>query len=898
MVKFIIPSSDEDSADEILDDFKHSDNEEPDNDETGKENKAANEEETDGDDNETTFQESNSAKLQLMNYTLFPSQDSNQFEFDEDASDHDFDSPMRPFGLVTSSTSQSTKLFPSSPPTTPASEPVEHVDEAMYVLEPEPNAVLPRRFEYQSRGFDLAIPASSITERTRTCSFPFRVGWGPRGQFVHTAGRTVIAINKIEIRPPNSQISLEKARQQIISHLNAHFHTPPPPRDRAPIAGEVCQACWEPVPAKSAFRCLLCPVISHVECVSLVRSQAERKEQKRDHESNTFVCSHHTCKVCGEQETSTCEMCPHAFCETHIPGFAIRRENSQGILCSSECDEKAKNSNFRLVNSHLASLCNKYDNETQVPHPTLGGLELSEDRSVWELVKRLWCREFGGRTGGYEDVYARRTSLSRWLEDTIRAEIEQEAKRSKTDADKILTFLVGHNIQRACKHAFETKNFRLGTLLAQAGEGCTLREDIRNQTDNWKKTGAWGLLSEPFQNIYLLLGGGAFEEGLRPWAKEYFKRLTWLQAFGLQLWFAESPQNVSIEHALGQYQDAVKGKIAPAPLPLNKRQEGGHASEDVRMGLLKYYCHSLKFASKQLLLDQQNNLGQSGLSSLLRPEAWGRDPLDGALVWHLHDLLQFTPAYSIDEFPRLDNLYMNYIWQLEAMGEWEWAIYVALHPPAGGNAWEANEELAKEILMRNVSLSFDFCSLPDVNVSQDPFVTFLEGSEPAAESSFLLSTRTTGLHGSNPQILPYLAGCKSSWWHEAQAVRARYDRLPSLEFAHLLACVGEDPHTGQASLERAAKVVTTQLRPLYSLTDRLSDRKFMSELDNYLAPYLHLLPDVAPEFRLNEPEAEVLVSEPRLTSARTIHKLTLERSIPLSKELLGEFKRFAASFDY
>lgn len=42
---------------------------------------------------------------------------------------------------------------------------------------------------------------------------------------------------------------------------------------------------------------------------------------------------------------------------------------------------------------------------------------------------------------------------------------------------------------------------------------------------------------------------------------------------------------------------------------------------------------------------------------MLRPESWVTDPLDSSLAWHLHDVLQFTPAYSLDEFPRLENLY-------------------------------------------------------------------------------------------------------------------------------------------------------------------------------------------------------------------------------------------------
>lgn len=852
MVKFGVPSSDEDSDDEIdtrLDESKHS--------EKSDQEDELKQTQEDYELDAAPQEELSHGKLRLMNYTLFP-QETDVLDFDEE-SEKEFEP-------------EDSKLAPVQP----------MMEEPVYMLEPEPTTILPHRYQYQPRGFDLAIPASSIQDRKRTCSFPFRVGWGPRGQFVHTVARTVIAINKIQIRPPTPQTTPEQARQQIISRLTSHLYTPPPPRDRAPVAGEVCQACWKPV--AEPIQCSQCPVIVHRECANRA-SSVEGKHQE------SFVCSHHACSKCETTEDLyVCEVCPVAYCDAHLPAFAIRRERDT-ILCSNECDKKARLSNYNFVNGHLAALCDKYDNESHFPHPALGGVELSPNRSVWELVKRLWYREFGGDTW-YEDVYARRASLSKWLEDTIRADVEQEAKRCKTDAEIILTFLAAHNLPRACKHAYSGKDFRLGTLLAQAGEGSTLREDIKNQTDNWKKTGTWNLFSETFQNIYLLLGGGVYEEGLRPWAQLFCRRLSWLQCVGLQLWFGETPQNASIEHIFGQYQAAVERGEASGPSretklrTVWKRHECKDQVEEVRAGILKYYCNTLKIASKQLLLSGGKSSFGGSLADVLRPESWVSDPLDYSLAWHLHDVLQFTPAYSLDEFPRLENLYMSFIWQLEMMGEWEWAIYVALHSPAGNKSWEANEEVAREILMRNAPL-FPDAVLPEVTVVQSPYEALLEQTGPSEQLLEAL------VQGQALQQQPHLAACQASWWHEAQAVRARYEGLPSAEFSHLLECVStEDRHQAEGWFSRAKTVAELKLRPLYMLTT--DPRESLFELDNRLASHA----DDFSQHVMDEPEIKVPASEPKQTSARTLYTLTHEGTVPLAREITVELANFQSMYDF
>jgi len=371
--------------------------------------------------------------------------------------------------------------------------------------------------------------------------------------------------------------------------------------------------------------------------------------------------------------------------------------------------------------------------------------------------------------------------------------------------------------------------------------------------------------------------------------QEYSRRLSWLQGFGLHLWFGESPQNVSIVHAIEQYQNGVKREEAPRPVPARRprlrtvwhRREDQDYLEDVRFGLLKYYCNAVKSVHKPE--------GSSSVSGILRPESWVSDPLDYSLTWHLHDALQFTSTYSLDEFPRLDSLYLSFMWQLEAMGEWDWAIYVALHTPSANNTWVANHELARDILMRHVTLSPD-PRIRDVALSQDCFETCLD--RPSEGRGALVSANKM------PQHEPHLALCQSTWWHEAQAIRARYERVPSLEFSHLMSCVETDPDHPQALewLEQAYRVAVIELRPLYQLT--LDPHQDLAELENRLRPFRHLLKDGVVQRFLAEPEPELPPTQPKGTGSRNFCRLVYDRPMPLSQEVLASLLAFESAHEF
>jgi nuclear pore complex protein Nup98-Nup96 len=158
------------------------------------------------------------------------------------------------------------------------------------------------------------------------------------------------------------------------------------------------------------------------------------------------------------------------------------------------------------ANDHLASLSDSYASSER------GAVTAQQEKaqSLWRLVKLLACDEFGARAhpaSAYEESYARRMALSRWLEQTLRGGVEAEVAGTTQAGAIILALLAGHRVPEACEAAIGESDFRLATLLAQAGEDATTRGDLKAQVEAWRESGAWELIETEYQDIYRLLSG-------------------------------------------------------------------------------------------------------------------------------------------------------------------------------------------------------------------------------------------------------------------------------------------------------------------------------------------------------------------------------------------------------
>mmetsp|Transcript_18743 Transcript_18743/g.28067 ORF Transcript_18743/g.28067 Transcript_18743/m.28067 type:complete len:925 (-) Transcript_18743:181-2955(-) len=342
--------------------------------------------------------------------------------------------------------------------------------------------------------------------------------------------------------------------------------------------------------------------------------------------------------------------------------------------------------------------------------------------SVWKLIDQLWSRKGASRSSCL-------AALGSWLSKTAESEMKEAINDEKNDETIIWNCLTGHNFPMACKAARNGQNWRLSVLLAQAGkcqrnsrplmrqerEGqitpAWFQQDLFQQMRSWKESKLKSHISHGLRKIYGLLSGDM--KTIKVQAQD--RSISWLRAFGLFLWFAESEGKKSVESVLKSYLDATKSSDGPAVRPypphLSIRTSNNMRTDirlqDLRLSLLELYTkaeHEIK----------------GGMAQLLVPEKSVPSLLDYTLSWHLHevfcrpgiDLKQILTVadgeyYREEAFHRVAVLIVSYASQLEAIGEWKWAIYVIMDASRSKHlrCYIRHETVVKEILCRHAPSS-------------------------------------------------------------------------------------------------------------------------------------------------------------------------------------------------
>ena len=297
----------------------------------------------------------------------------------------------------------------------------------------------------------------------------------------------------------------------------------------------------------------------------------------------------------------------------------------------------------------------------------------------------------------------RRKRLEKWLEDVVRGDVEEQlrdiAAGGAVDAGarRIFALLSGHQIERACEAAMDSRDFRLATLLSQAGGDDSFRADIILQLAKWREYRVDPHISKGYRRIYEILSGNV---GISAGVSEgdavdqvpaiYMSEgLDWKRAFGLQLWYGKFQATVST--SLAEYAESTTAdlKIAsPLPLYLEKPSTASAASpkwkptptppSDPLFEMIKLYTNP-----------------SHSLESVLLPRNFTSSPLDYRLPWHLYILFSrvlrkrdFGDRIELGDEAmdgpegnsvRADMMTEGYASQLEGLGMFTWAIFVLLH---------------------------------------------------------------------------------------------------------------------------------------------------------------------------------------------------------------------------
>lgn len=167
--------------------------------------------------------------------------------------------------------------------------------------------------------------------------------------------------------------------------------------------------------------------------------------------------------------------------------------------------------------------------------------------------------------------------------------------------------LCKHDIGSAVQRLQENKDYHLALLISQIEEADeTFQEDISTQIKDWSEQNIISEMSDAVRTLYSILSGttsvvkgkatGPVEDRASTFAISEHFNLSWLQAFGLTLWYGKA-KNSTIEDSIIEFEAKVaSGEENASPIHQN-------GNEDILWVLLKLYA-SRKGQMKRPLLPQ------------------------------------------------------------------------------------------------------------------------------------------------------------------------------------------------------------------------------------------------------------------------------------------------------
>ncbi|KAI1315609.1 hypothetical protein EDD11_000619 [Mortierella claussenii] len=356
----------------------------------------------------------------------------------------------------------------------------------------------------------------------------------------------------------------------------------------------------------------------------------------------------------------------------------------------------------------------------------------------------------------YESL-GRRTRCSNWLSYVTKSALEAdmraiEGKDSPSaHEDAIFTLLASNKHQKASVAAVQSRNLRLATLISQSGRGSQPLLGLENQMKMYKELGQEGNVPVSYLKVYALLSG-ALDINIAPKGEPQVfvtDGMDWRRTFGLYLWHSSSP-GADLPHALNQYSASMSTrKNIARPRPWYQRE--------VREDELEHF--DFLFQLIALLA-----LPSKALEDALHPLGMSPACLDYRQSWLFYMILD--QSLQVGRF-RSDmshaKLCQNFIFQLESLGLWEWAVFVALHLETA-----ASREMAvRQILERYVDLPAPVLTTDEhMSSTVEPGRWEFEGER----NSFLL----------NELRIP------RAWLWSARATRAKYQGELYMEVFSLL----------------------------------------------------------------------------------------------------------------
>jgi len=305
------------------------------------------------------------------------------------------------------------------------------------------------------------------------------------------------------------------------------------------------------------------------------------------------------------------------------------------------------------------------------------------ENNVWKLASILWdAINVPEELEGVPQIEQRlrKDNLSAFWAKLVAPASNQQVSMARTKEEKAVAALSGHNVEEACKHLLDGKDFHLATLVSLIGNKDSTRKEIREQLNGWKKTDVLSEFSSPLRTIYELLAGnvcvcdgvkGSPENRIESFTISKRFGLDWRQAFGLRLWYGTLAKE-GIEAAVSNYAEDLAQELElawPSPWYMEQKiqplwdDQQIDDREDLLYGLLKIFAFDT--------VDDE---------SVIRPENSQLSPLNYRLSWQLGRALsraEVTRNPLSEEAE--DKMTLSFAAQLTNEGSWIEAVWVLLH---------------------------------------------------------------------------------------------------------------------------------------------------------------------------------------------------------------------------
>ncbi|EWC44598.1 hypothetical protein DRE_06679 [Drechslerella stenobrocha 248] len=309
----------------------------------------------------------------------------------------------------------------------------------------------------------------------------------------------------------------------------------------------------------------------------------------------------------------------------------------------------------------------------------------------------------------------RKSKLSHFFEQIVAQDVAKAEKAAPSIEASAVALLSGHKVEEAVMHLISGNDFRLATLVPLIGGDKQARDDLKKQLQSWRSSGVLAEVPLPIRALYELVSGNVgYSEGISApmedatpsfWFGQMFG-LDWRRTFALRLWY-EIFEDEKLEQAVARYESAFRATETqnvrhPEPWYTSQTasatddqvaREGESPIYDTLWGLLKIYTDD-----------------NYQLEKVLLPRSYSPSPCDFRLAWQMRMMFAEKQIRDLAEeggsmtdegesFVAADRLTTDFAGQLEAEGEWQWAVFVLMH--LGSPASRAHT--IKDMLARHVA---------------------------------------------------------------------------------------------------------------------------------------------------------------------------------------------------